>query len=467
MKRLTGLLVALALGGCATMSSEVAAVEATVSARSSTLATLALPRFDVPEDVPSEVQALLEKPLSADDAVKVAFLANRDARAALAEVGVSRGAFVQAGLLPNPEVEFAIRDPGGPQPAQLDFGLELNIAATVMTPLRSAVAESALEAERLKAAGALLDLSYRTRLAWLDVQASARRLELRLAALESQQASWDAMETLEKAGNVNGLQVATERVAVEQARLQVAEAENALLDAREALTRRLGLSGAQLGWKLAGSLEAPVLPAADALTEALAVTNSLELAEAKARAEAASRKVTLAATEGWLPHLQAGFHGERDGALWELGAHMTVGLPLLDQAQGRQLSAKSEYHVVRARAEGQALAVRSAVRVTWNRLESATKRATHYATRLLPARRQALDETVLQYNAMQVGVFQVLAAQRAVTETALAEVDARLEAQRALAALELLKAGRFTPLEFQAVSTSNSGVDARAMEGGH
>jgi len=467
MKRLTGLLVALALGGCATMSSEVAAVEATVSARSSTLATLALPRFDVPEDVPSEVQALLEKPLSADDAVKVAFLANRDARAALAEVGMSRGAFVQAGLLPNPEVEFAIRDPGGPQPAQLDFGLELNIAATVMTPLRSAVAESALEAERLKAAGALLDLSYRTRLAWLDVQASARRLELRLAALESQQASWDAMETLEKAGNVNGLQVATERVAVEQARLQVAEAENALLDAREALTRRLGLSGAQLGWKLAGSLEAPVLPAADALTEALAVTNSLELAEAKARAEAASRKVTLAATEGWLPHLQAGFHGERDGALWELGAHMTVGLPLLDQAQGRQLSAKSEYHVVRARAEGQALAVRSAVRVTWNRLESATKRATHYATRLLPARRQALDETVLQYNAMQVGVFQVLAAQRAVTETALAEVDARLEAQRALAALELLKAGRFTPLEFQAVSTSNSGVDARAMEGGH
>ena len=459
---LLGLLVAL--GGCATMSNEVARVEQTLVTRAPALEGLTLPRFDVPEDVPQEVEQLLARPLSADDAVRVAMLANRDARAALAELAIARGAYVQAGLLPNPSAELSLRDPGGPQPLQLDIGLELNVTATVLTPLRSGVAEAVLDAERLKAAGALLDLGYRTRLAWLEVQAATRKLELRTRALEAWQASWEATAELEKQGNLNGLEVANTLAQVELARVQVAEAENALLDARENLTRRLGLHGRQVQFKLAGALEPPASDG-KGLDEATALKASLELAELLARAEAASRKVGLAKTEGWLPDLSAGFHGERDANLWELGAHFTLTLPFLDQQQGRQLSAKSEYDLLRARAEGQALAIRSAVRQTLNRLESSSKRSKHYGERLLPARRRALEQTVLQYNAMTLGVFQVLAAQRAVTETELAQVDATLDAQRAHAALQLLLAGRSTPLELGALPQSSSAVERSG--GGH
>ena len=84
------------------------------------------------------------------------------------------------------------------------------------------------------------------------------------------------------------------------------------------------------------------VPTGDAV-EAKAIDASLELSELFSRAEAASRKVGLAKTESWLPHLSAGFHGERDANLWELGGHVTVGLPIFDRAQGRQLSARSEY----------------------------------------------------------------------------------------------------------------------------
>lgn len=455
MKRF--LLFPFVFTACATtsMSGDFGAIERSVGARLE-LEALALPRVDVPEATPAEVDQLLSRPLTADDAVRVALLNNREARAALAEVGIARGAWVQAGLIPNPEAEFEARDPGGPQPVQMVVGLEMNLSDTLLAPLRAGVAEATLEAERLRAAGMLLDLAWQTRVAFYEVQALQQKLELRLRALASQQASWETAVELSKVGNLPAFAVANELAAVELSRVQVAEAENALLDGREALTRKLALSGAHTGWTVAGPLPTPKEAPDAELTEAKAIAASLELTELLARAEAASRKVGLAKTQAWLPHLAGGFHGERDATLWELGAHVTVGLPVFDRAQGRQLSARSEYEGLRARAEGQALHIRSAVRTTLNRVDSAGRRARHYAQRLTPARQAVLEQTVLQYNAMQLGVFQVLASQRAVTETALAQVDATLDAWKAQAALELLLAGRSTPLQLGAVPGSAS-----------
>lgn len=460
------ILLSLLATGCATtgLNDDLASIRRTVNARGA-LAEFDLPRLEAPEAVPEEVDRLLEQPLTADAAVRLALINNREARAALAEIGIARGQFMQAGLVPNPEVEFEVRAPGGDQPPQIDIGLELNLSATFLAPLRAGVASATLDAERWKAAGALLDLTWSTRVAYYEAQALQQKLELRLRAFASHQASYETALELSKVGNLPALALANELAAVELSRVQVAEAENALLDGREALTRKLGLSGTRTRWTFAGQLQVPKeVPTGDAV-EAKAVEASLELSELFGRAEAASRKVGLARTESWLPHLSAGFHGERDANLWELGAHVTVALPVFDRAQGRQLSARSEYDGLRARAEGQALQVRSAVRMTLNRVESAGRRARHYAERLVPARQRQLEQTVLQYNAMQVGVFQVLAAQREVTEAAISQVDATLDAWKARAALDLLLAGRSTPLVLGAVpGSSSTAVDS---SGGH
>ncbi len=460
------ILLSLLATGCATtgLNDDLASIRRTVNARGA-LAEFDLPRLEAPEAVPEEVDRLLEQPLTADAAMRLALINNREARAALAEIGIARGQFMQAGLVPNPEVEFEVRAPGGDQPPQIDIGLELNLSATFLAPLRAGVASATLDAERWKAAGALLDLTWSTRVAYYEAQALQQKLELRLRAFASHQASYETALELSKVGNLPALALANELAAVELSRVQVAEAENALLDGREALTRKLGLSGTRTRWTFAGQLQVPKeVPTGDAV-EAKAVEASLELSELFGRAEAASRKVGLARTESWLPHLSAGFHGERDANLWELGAHVTVALPVFDRAQGRQLSARSEYDGLRARAEGQALQVRSAVRMTLNRVESAGRRARHYAERLVPARQRQLEQTVLQYNAMQVGVFQVLAAQREVTEAAISQVDATLDAWKARAALDLLLAGRSTPLVLGAVpGSSSTAVDS---SGGH
>jgi outer membrane protein, heavy metal efflux system len=461
MKRMA-LLVPL-VTACATtqLGGDVRAVEASISDRAR-LANLTLPRFDVPEELPPEVDELLKRPLSPDDAVQIALLANRDACAALAEIGIARGQYVQAGLLPNPELDLELRAPGGPQPAQLDIGLELSVSQTILAPLRASVAEANLEAERLRATGFLLDLAWQTRVAFLEAQALQQKLDLRLRAFESQQASYATAVELSKAGNLPAVELANELAAVELARVQVAEAENALVDAREALTRRLGLHGGRTTFSLGGPMSTPTTEDDLSNAETRAISTSLELLELERRAETASRKVGLARTEGWLPHLTAGFHGERDADLWELGAHVGIGLPVFDRQQGRQLSAQSEYDALRARAEALSVNLRSTARQTANRVESAGRRARHYAQRLVPARQKQLDETLLQYNAMTVGVFQLLQVQRGVTEAAIAQVDATLDYWKARAAYELLLAGRSTPLRASALpaSTAASSMDA-------
>ena len=61
---------------------------------------------------------------------------------------------------------------------------------------------------------------------------------------------------------------------------------------------------------------------------------------------------------------------------------------------------------LKARYEATATAIRASLRQARGRVESTARRALHVRDVLLPApRRKALDETVLQYNAMQVGVF--------------------------------------------------------------
>lgn len=396
------------------------------------------------EKTATELPKLLTKPIDADAAVRIALAQNRDLRAAFYEIGIARGQFVQAGLPPNPEIDLSLRRSADPaQPLQIDIGIEYNLSGLLMLPLRKGVAEAELAAERLRVAGQVLDTAYCARTSFYAVQARQQELDLRNRALQAFQASYAAAEELHRAGNIPDVELATQRAAVESARIDVAEAENRLLDTRENMNVALGLSGEQTTWKVATPLADPSdEPLAADQLEKRAVQASFELAELEARMQAASRRAGLARTEGTVPHVSGGFHGERDGVSWEIGGHVTVGLPVFDRNQGRVMSAQSEFGAQRERYMANATALRALVRTALNRVESAGRRARHYKNVVLPAREKALSEMVLQYNAMHVSVFQLLETQRQVTQTAIAYVDTLLDYWNARAALDQLLAGR-------------------------
>ncbi|NMO16659.1 TolC family protein [Pyxidicoccus fallax] len=443
---------ALALGGCVTvpLASDARDVHTTLGARWTPGVPVSALSGEVSrQDTDTEVRTLLSQPLTADSAVRVALLNNREVRAAMHDLGVATGNLVQASLPPNPEVELELRKPTeGDDPVQADIGLEYDLSELILLPLRRGAAQAERSAERARTAGTVLELAYRTRLAFLEVQARQQQLELRNRALQSAQAGYGTAVELEKAGNIPALTLANERSAVESARLAVAESESALLDAREALNVLLGLFGPDTAWTVAAPLADPaeVQEPGEGL-EARAIEASLDLAELRGRMESADRRHQLARTEGLLPHLSGGFHGERDEDRWELGAHLTVGLPVFDRKQGERMAALSSRESLKARYEATATAIRSSLRQARGRVESTARRARHVRDVLLPARTRALDETVLQYNAMQVGVFEVLRAQAAVTDAASTYVETSLEHHRARSALEQLLAGRHQGLE--------------------
>jgi cobalt-zinc-cadmium efflux system outer membrane protein len=86
--------------------------------------------------------------------------------------------------------------------------------------------------------------------------------------------------------------------------------------------------------------------------------------------------------------------------------------------------------------------VRSAARLVRARLEGAEDRARYSRDIVLPLRERIVRETQLQYNAMQVGVFELLRAREQQIQAAIAYVDALLDYWLARTELEQLMSGR-------------------------
>jgi outer membrane protein TolC len=106
------------------------------------------------------------------------------------------------------------------------------------------------------------------------------------------------------------------------------------------------------------------------------------------------------------------------------------------------MAREAEFDSLLERYHGRAIDVRSALRAARNRLASAHARALHHQRILVPARRRAVEQTLLQYNAMQVGVFQLLQARREQLDAELAQVEALREYWTSHAAFDALLAGR-------------------------
>lgn len=395
----------------------------------------------------ADARALLQQPLSLERAVRIALLNNRDLRAELRELGVSRGRLMQAGLIANPTVEVELlpeRD------SDVELRAEYDVRSLLLAPLASRAASAELEAERYALAGSVVELGYQVRGAWFELAAAQQRLAFAQRTLDALTAGRDAALALLEAGNIAPLEASRQIVAYENARIEVARHELALADQREQMQRLLGLYGEETQWQLEGGLQA--LPAAPALPDKLetaVLTASLDLKSMAHRLEAAGRRTGHTRAAGWVPDVAVDVHALHTDPdtvnarqRWRYGGGVSVGVPLFDRQQGELRASEAEFDALLERQQGLAISLRSHARVARNRVLSTHARALAYEQTLLPAQRTVMEQTVLQFNAMQVGVFELLSARRAQLEIELAAVDAQAEYWSAQAALDALLAGK-------------------------
>ena len=399
------------------------------------------------------LQDLRDEPLTADRAVQIALLNNRRLQAIYQELGIAQADLVQAGLLSNPVFrgEFLFPTRGGR--ADLELSATQSFLEIFYIPLRKRVAESQLTEAKLAVTGAVLDLAHETQIAFYHVQADAQHVEMFEQVVFATDLSYDFAKRLHAAGNITELELHQQRDLFEHARLDLHRAEANLVSSRERLTQLMGLFGEQAEWRLAGRLQEIPEEAVelDGL-ESRAIEQSVDLAVAAQRIQTAGRRLGFSETTALVPDLQIGAEAERDGH-WAVGPTLRLPVPLFDQGRARIARDRAELRQQQEKYTALAVEIRSIARQVRDRLETSQDAARHYRQVVLPLRERITNETQLQYNAMQVGLFELLRARERQIGAGKAYIQALYDYWSARAAIEQLLRGR-TPRPFETTEES-------------
>ena len=391
-----------------------------------------------------ELRALLERRLTADDAVQIALLNNRDLQAVYTELGIAQADLVQAGLFKNPLLDAAVFFPlSGVRP---DFSLNVVVGFldVFYVPLRKRVAAAAFEEAKLRVTGAVLEFAGQVRTAFYVHQANEQLLELRQTIVQALGAAFDVSRRLHEAGNISDLDLARDRALTEASRLALRAAEVTARQSREQLNELMGAWGEQTGWQIDTRL--PDIPGTPILAEdleRLALARSLDLSTVRQRTVVARQQLGYSRATALVPDAEIGPGAEREGdEAWKVGPVLTIPIPLFDQGQARVGRAVAELR--RARQEHYALAVRirAAARASADRLLGAQDRALYYRDIVLPLQERIVAESQLQYNAMQIGVVQLLRDRERQIESAVEYVETLREYWLARGDVALLASGR-------------------------
>lgn len=446
----------LVMGGCAKIpqDSGFKEIQTSVSQRAAQDITW---RSSDSEDAEarSAVDSLLREELTAEKAIKVAVLNNRELQAIYEELHIAQADLIQAGLLRNPVFSGDIRFGTTGSGTGVDMGLSQDFISIIYVPLRKARAESAFEAAKVRVTSAVIDVIGEVRSAFYEAQAGEQFYEMRQTILEATKVSYELANRLRIAGNTRELDLTNERALYEQSKIDLTDSEARLVIQRENLNGLMGVWGAQTKWKLASRLP-PIpsdeLPNADFL-EKQAVERSLDLQLAQKQVEIAGRDLGIARPMTLLNELSIGIAAEREvnseskrdnvailrreiarklvagnsagnalvplgepskgvPPIWSLGPSISLGIPLFDFGQATVGAARARLVQAGERYVALDVTLRARVRANYAAVEAARKKAVNYQSVILPIRQKIIEETQLQYNAMQVSAFQLLQAKR-------------------------------------------------------
>ncbi|MDQ1315675.1 MAG: hypothetical protein QG662_1784 [Pseudomonadota bacterium] len=424
--RVFAVLSAALLGGCAGFSADggLGAVENAA-------------RLHIPQDVvwsrddtarsqtQVRVDALLAQPLSADDAVQIALLNNPGLQAEFNTLGIAEADRVAAQRLPNPG--FSIGRSTRGSEVEWERGLHLNLARLLSMPMRADIEQRLLEQTRKRLVLEVVTLASETRRAWIAAVAANQSAQYQQQAMEAAEAGAELARRMARVGNWSRLKQAREQAFYADAALALARAEQAKLQTRERLVRLMGLADAsalQLPDRLPDLPEAlPLLPD----VERQAMDSRLDLLMAKLRTEALAKNLGLTRSTRFINVLELGFgNNSSNEAPLQRDYEISFELPLFDWGETRVVAAESRYRQALERARETAVNARSEVREAYAMQQSQYAIARHLRDEVVPLKQRISEETLLRYNGMLIGVFELLADARA----QIASVNDAIAAQR-------------------------------------
>lgn len=426
------MLIALAvLSGCASLSPDGNTADINQLSAGKTAGVDAQVATADTQATRDAVAALLARPISAESAVRIALLNNPGLHASMAALGISDADRVRAGTLPNPHFSIGRFVEGSK--VEIERGLGFNIIGLIALPWRAQWQSKQHETAKLQAAQDVIKLASDTRKAWTMAVAAQQTAQYMADAKLAAEAGGELARRMARVGNFSKLQQAREQVFLADAATQLARSQQVAFSEREKLIRLMGVWGQQTEFALVERL--PDLPkAAQNIenVEARALRDRLDVRSATTESGYLASSLGLVKASGFINALDAKYSrnttfdnasGDKETLRgWEL----ELPIPLFDWGGANNARAQAVYMQSVARVRETAIKARSEAREAYHGYRTAYDLAVHYRDEVVPLRKYISDETLLRYNGMLTGVFDLLADMR----MQIMAVNGAIEAQR-------------------------------------
>ena len=413
------------------------------------------------------VAAMLADELTADEAVAIAMVNNPRLQVTLAELGIARADLIEASTITNPVLELEIRFPGDPyRPYELRVAQSL--IELIQLPRRRAIGRAAFDAAQMGVTSEVLRFGAGVRSAYYELLAATQHVAASRTSAAAAQTAAEVALKQHAAENITDLDFENEQALYEQAKLDLARAEQRLLLSREALVRAMGLRSPTAEWRVPESF--PPLPDTEMdqqQLEDLAAAQRLDLAIARRELDVARQRIPIARLSV-LEETVLDFHYEREpSGERTVGPGVELPIPIFNTGRAARTRAEAEFlrarHMVNA-LEAEAASVLRSARAT---LAEARARVEYYRDVVVPRRARIVELTKLEHNAMLVGVFQLLQAKQNEMQARRDFIDAQREYWSARTDLDRALQGIADDTSFTPATGQGEGKSATVTRGDH
>lgn len=410
------------------------------------LCALAISGFGLAQTV--EMPVLMSPPFSASEELPTVFTLNSLEQTALAQnptlvqagaqVRISRGKALQAGLLPNPAIGYVAEQMGAEGTAGELQGMFVEqeiVTGRKLQLSRAKFMQEARQAE-LQVMAQQYRVLYSVRIAFYNTLARQVRLELRRKLRDNSNEATKTVAELVNVGQANRSDLLQAELALQRAKANLQMAESRYRGAWEELTAVIGMPDAP-PTPLAGTLDFETHKPHDrgaALAELLTCSPQILVAQAEvARDRIAVQRERVEPIPNLNVRAETGYNFETDNTV--AGVELGVRLPLFDRNQGTLMQARAELTRAEAEVARIELLLRQKFARTYAEYESSMTLAASYQADVLPKAKEAYELYLDSFQKRRAAWPQVLDAQREYFELYEEYLENVLSARRAEAEL--------------------------------
>ena len=436
LRRISVAAAILLASGCATVPGDQgrSSVDAMTAARGVASADSS------EETVRKAIDALMEQPITAQSAARIALLASPRIQAIYAHLGYGAADLYEASRISNPVFSGALLDSSAVgEMDQLTLGLVQSITDLLTLRSRKRISLQAFAALQADVAAQILEHVAHVQEKQIAYARAHQVHRMREQIARSAQLSYELAQRFREAGNLPPKELALEAANASQARLAALEADATAISLRQELASAMGVSSAG-EWRISALQAAPdalEVPLAERLNAAQ--ETRLDLVAAKAEVQSLAQALDLEGWSRWLTALDAGWEYERetDGVRLR-GPVVDWEIPLFNQGGDRVLKARADLTIALENLRQLQVDIENDVRLAMAAEDNARQRLEEIRDRLIPARTDAVERGQEEVNFMLRGVFELITLKQAQFEAyeaylaAVADVwMARLQAAKA------------------------------------